>query len=145
MQIEVHQEKIWVEKNLYGVKRDAAIVKVGSAKTKLDSVRFPRDTEHNCRIFNIDAAKTFRRWISRNPHICSNGRMSFKCELTVLESQVKFVSFFDPTKRSDGLGSERYASYHGWQVGPHTVRSKRNLHVLCTSLYPYPQPHDVLI
>ena len=59
--IEEQQEKLWVDIVLFGVKRDATVLKVESAKTKLDLVRFPRNTEHNCRMFNIDATKTFRR------------------------------------------------------------------------------------
>ena len=96
VQIWEHHDELLVNIKKFRARRDATVLKVRSAETRLASLRFSHDIEHNCRGFNIDASEKFRRWISRNPPTCSNGRMSFKCDLTVPRSQVKFVSFFDP-------------------------------------------------
>ena len=81
------------------------------------------DAEHNCRYDKFGAAHILHKWLSRNPPTCSNGQLSFKCDLTVPESLIKFVPFFDFVKTLGGLVSKGYASYHGWQVGPNTARS----------------------
>ena len=56
--IEGQQESLQIDIKLFGVNRDAAVLKVGSAETKLALLGFPRDIEHNCRMFNINASKT---------------------------------------------------------------------------------------
>ena len=99
-------DDLWGKINKFRIRRDAA-------ETKHASVRFPRDIEYHCRMFKVTAADTLRKWISPNP-LTNSGQISFKCDLTVPRNQVRFFPFFDPDKRPGGLGSERYASYHGW-------------------------------
>ena len=58
VQIRKQHEELLGKVNKFRDRRDAAVLKVGSAETKHASVRFPRDTEYHCRMFTVAAADT---------------------------------------------------------------------------------------
>ena len=123
----------------FGAAKDVAAIKVIAVKADLDAYQVPCDIENNCRLHNNDAFRTFCGWISKNL-LTDGGQMSYHCNVTGLDNQeFEYFPVFDAEKKPSGLGSEQYASFHGWKVGPHAAKST----VLCSSLVPFPQSHDV--
>ena len=128
--------------------RDVAANKVDAAKSDLDAYQIPRDIEHNCRQCNLNKAfYTLQEWISKNPLTEDGGQMSYYYDVTGPDDQeFKYIAKFDPDKRPGGFGSEAYALFHGWEVGPHAVASgqtSRN-YFWRTSMDPFPNPLNVV-
>ena len=103
--------------------RDIATIKVDAAKADLNAYQIPCDIEHNCRQSNLNKAfYTLQELISNNPLTKDGGQMSYYCDVTGPDDQeYKYIAKFNPNKRPSGFGSEKYALFHGWEVGTHAA------------------------